>query len=222
LASIAFAFNRDSAAQLRASHDVQIAKRTVDIVGSLIALILLAPLLCVVGLLICVVDPGPVIYAQERVGKAGRLFRCLKFRTMLMNADEILERVLESDLAARAEWQRLHKLRRDPRVTKFGRFLRMSSIDELPQLLNVLKGDMSLVGPRPVVLDESYMYGHRFRNYCMVKPGLTGLWQVNGRNNTTYRRRVALDVIYSRRMSLAFDFRILCRTIPVILRGEGC
>jgi exopolysaccharide production protein ExoY len=197
-------------------------KRTVDILGSIAGLIFLAPLMLLVTLLIWSTDDGPILYAHERIGRDGQLFRCLKFRTMMVCADAHLSHMLEHDAAMRDEWQTAQKLRRDPRVTKFGRFLRCSSIDELPQLFNVLKGDMSLVGPRPIVLSEIPKYGHYIRDYWSVKPGITGLWQVSGRNNTTYRRRVALDVIYSRRPSLGMDLAILLLTVRAVIKADGC
>jgi exopolysaccharide production protein ExoY len=171
---------------------------------------------------IWVLDPGPVVFRQLRIGAGGRVFRVLKFRTMRTDADAMLARLLAANPVARREWMARQKLEVDPRVTALGNFLRRSSIDELPQLLNVLKGEMSLVGPRPSVPDESDRYGFRLRSYLSVKPGLTGLWQVSGRNNTTYAHRVALDVSYSRKLSLALDFKILLATIPAVLASEGC
>jgi lipopolysaccharide/colanic/teichoic acid biosynthesis glycosyltransferase len=196
-------------------------KRAIDIVGSAAALIFLAPLLVVVALLLVALDPGPVIYSQERVGLGGRKFRIFKFRTMCVNADQMLSDLLLRDSEARLEWMTRQKLVHDPRISWFGRFLRISSIDELPQLFNVLVGDMSLVGPRPIVMDESLRYGRHFQAYCRCRPGLTGLWQVSGRNNTTYQRRVAMDVAYSRAVCFFFDLRILAATVPVVLTAEG-
>jgi exopolysaccharide production protein ExoY len=201
--------------------DVQSWKRVLDVSVALAAIMFLAPLLAVISLLTWSLSRGPIFYAQERVGRDGRLFRCLKFRTMSIDADEVLAAVLASDPAARAEWVALHKLKRDPRVTPLGRFLRRTSMDELPQLFNVLLGDMSLVGPRPIVPHEITKYGRYFPEYLAVNPGLTGLWQVSGRNNTSYRRRVACDVVYSRNSCLHLDLRILLLTIKVVLRGEG-
>jgi exopolysaccharide production protein ExoY len=197
-------------------------KRTIDIVGSIAALIFLAPLLIIVALLIWSSGNGPVIYAHERIGRGGELFPCFKFRTMTMHADECLSHLLQSDPVAREEWLAMYKIKRDPRVTKLGRFLRRTSIDELPQLFNVLKGQMSLVGPRPIVLSEIARYRHYFADYLAVKPGITGLWQVSGRNGTTYRRRVALDVLYSRRVSLSMDAWIMLSTVRAIVRADGC
>lgn len=138
-----------------------------------------------------------------------------------MDSQERLARHLAQDPAARREWEKDHKLRDDPRITALGRFLRKSSIDEIPQLLNVLAGEMSIVGPRPIVLDEIYRYGSRFASYCKVRPGITGLWQVSGRNNVNYRRRVAMDVAYVRNRSVLLDLKIIAATIPAVLQSRG-
>ena len=196
-------------------------KRCIDVFGSALALLFLAPLFFVVAVTIWALDPGPVLYSQERLGKGGKVFRCLKFRSMIMNADDALATVLR-DPVARIEWEMLHKLKNDPRVTRFGRFLRFSSIDELPQFLNVLRGDMSLVGPRPIVRSEALRYGSFLRDYLRTQPGLTGLWQVSGRNDTTDLRRIACEAIYSRRSSLSLDLWIMARTVPALLSSNGC
>lgn len=222
VASLSYEIFGDSQLRNSGAQEASTLKRGLDIVGSLSALLLTAPLLIGVALLIWSFNRGPILYTQERLGKGGRVFKCLKFRTMIMGADEALASVLTNDSVALAEWQAMYKIKRDPRITKFGKFLRSSSIDELPQLLNVLKGDMSLVGPRPIVIAESSKYGRYFRNYAMVKPGLTGLWQVSGRNNTTYRRRVALDVAYSRHSSFSLDLWILIMTVPAVIGADGC
>lgn len=223
MASVSYVVLRDAGmAGTDGSADEFRLKRLIDIVGSLAGLIFLAPLLIVIALLIWTVGDGPVIYSHERIGRGGQSFNCLKFRTMMMRSDEYLSHLLQSDPVARDEWLALYKIRRDPRITPFGRFLRRTSIDELPQLFNVLKGEMSLVGPRPIVLSETAKYGRYIVNYSKVKPGITGLWQVSGRNKTTYRRRVALDVMYSRRKSLWMDIWILFLTIRTIVGGEGC
>jgi len=197
-------------------------KRAIDIVGSIFGLVLFAPLMIVVCMVMWAVDPGPIIFSQTRIGFGGRRFRILKFRTMYANADSALQSLLTDDLQSSAEWLTRQKLIRDPRITPLGRILRLSSIDELPQLINVLKGDMSLVGPRPIVDNERVRYGRYFDDYCAVRPGLTGLWQVSGRNNTTYRRRVAMDVTYGRRVSLGLDLELLIKTIPAIFLADGC
>lgn len=196
-------------------------RRTLDIAVSLGLLIFLAPLLFVVMSLIYLQDGGPAIFAQERIGVGGKRFKCLKFRSMQIDAAERLAHLLATSPAAKAEWDRDQKLRQDPRITMLGNFLRRSSIDEFPQLVNVLRGEMSLVGPRPIVQAEIVRYGRRFRDYAAVKPGITGLWQVSGRNHTTYRRRVALDVVYSRSCSFPLYIKILMMTVPAVLFSRG-
>ena len=170
-----------------------IAKRAFDIALSIVAIVLLAPLLLGIALLIRATSPGPVFYGHARVGFDGRLFTCWKFRTMVVNSDVVLARHLRDDPAARREWDETFKLRDDPRVLPLGRVLRKLSIDELPQLYNILIGDMSVVGPRPVVRAELQRYGSVARYYIAARPGLTGLWQVSGRNDTSYRLRTVLD-----------------------------
>ena len=188
---------------------------------ALVILVFCAPLIVLVALAIFVYDGGPVLFAHRRVGRHGEAFRCLKFRSMATDAEARLERLLATDAAARREWQADHKLRLDPRITPIGGVLRKTSLDELPQLLNVIRGEMSLVGPRPVVQAEAQKYGRRFVHYCAVRPGITGLWQVSGRNNVSYGRRVALDVLYTRRKSLRLDLAILLRTVPAVLMRDG-
>lgn len=195
--------------------------RFIDIVGSVALLVCFAPLMLLIALSIFIADPGPVLFKQQRIGRGGVLFKCLKFRTMAVDAEDRLISLLQTDPAARAEWERDHKLKNDPRIVGIGRFLRKSSLDELPQLFNVLVGDMSLVGPRPIVLDEARRYGRYLKQYCQVRPGLTGLWQISGRNDVTYRRRVAFDVIYVRNSTAAFDLRILLLTVPCVLLSKG-
>lgn len=184
-------------------------------------LVLFAPVFALLAILVRSHDGGPAIFRQARIGKDGRIFKCLKFRSMAVDADVRLQRLLETDPAARAEWAVNHKLKADPRITKLGDFLRKSSLDELPQLYNVLVGDMDLVGPRPVVQAEAVRYGRHFRDYCAVRPGITGLWQVSGRSNTSYRRRVAMDVVYSRSKSPLLDLRIVMATVPAVLFRKG-
>jgi Undecaprenyl-phosphate galactose phosphotransferase WbaP len=164
---------------------------------------------------------GPILFAHERIGRGNRRFRLWKFRTMVVNADEVLTRHLAENPEAAAEWQANHKLRTDPRVTRIGRLLRRTSLDELPQVWNVLRGDMSLAGPRPVTDAEMSHYGPAWPLYTLAMPGLTGLWQVSGRNDTTYRRRVELDSAYVRNWSLKLDFVLLLKTVRVVLRGKG-
>ncbi|MET0373552.1 MAG: sugar transferase [Rhizorhabdus sp.] len=195
--------------------------RALDVVLAAVLLAFMAPLLVIVAALIAATDPGPVFFAHRRVGRNGTMFYCLKFRSMALNSDDRLRELLERDPRAREEWRRDHKLMNDPRITPIGRFLRKSSLDELPQLLNVLVGDMSLVGPRPITMDESPRYGRYFSHYCSVTPGLTGIWQVSGRSNTSYRRRVAMDVCYVRKQSPTLYISILMRTVPAVLLARG-
>ena len=196
-------------------------QRLLDLTLAVPLLILLAPIFGVVALAVWINDGGPAFYGQSRIGHHGRSFRCWKFRSMVTDSDAVLAKVLAASEAARAEWARDHKLKSDPRITWVGRFLRSSSLDELPQLWNVLRGEMSLVGPRPIVVAEVGRYGARFHDYCTCRPGITGLWQVSGRNDLSYRRRVAIDAVYARRASLALDLSILARTIPAVLLRRG-
>jgi len=197
------------------------AERLIDVAASVFGLLFVAPLFCLLMLLMFIGDSGPVLFAQRRIGRGGREFNCLKFRTMVPDAEQRLEALFAADPQARAEWEQDHKLRDDPRITSLGRFLRRSSLDELPQLFNVLKGEMSLVGPRPIVAAEIERYGRHFADYCSIRPGLTGLWQVSGRNDVSYSRRVALDVLYARRKSLSLYVRILLATLPAVLLSRG-
>ncbi|HVX37314.1 MAG TPA: sugar transferase [Hyphomicrobium sp.] len=197
------------------------SKRALDILIATTALILLSPLLLMISLLIFFTLKRPIIFSHVRIGHGGRLFRCYKFRTMVANADEVLKRHLESDESAREEWQATHKLAHDPRVTFFGRLLRVSSLDELPQLINIIRGDMSCVGPRPIVPDELKKYGESAEAYLNARPGLTGAWQVSGRSTLKYDDRVALDREYVENWSFWKDVGILFKTIPAVLRfGE--
>jgi len=186
-----------------------------------LALLFFLPLMILVALAIWCQDRGPVFFAHRRIGRDGRKFPCLKFRSMAIDAEERLQEVLAADPQARAEWERDHKLRNDPRVTKLGAFLRKSSLDELPQLINVIRGEMDLVGPRPIVDGEVCKYGTRFKHYCAVNPGITGLWQVSGRNDASYRSRVAMDCVYARSKSLPLDLWIMLATIPAVLLRKG-
>ena len=197
------------------------AIRLLDLVGASVALMLFSPIMLATVLAIKVLDPGPILFAHTRLGQGGRPFRCLKFRSMTVDAGARLAHLLETDAEARAEWHATQKLRLDPRITPLGRFLRRSCLDELPQLFNVLRGDMSLVGPRPIVAGEAARYGRHFPVYCSLKPGITGLWQVKREEQTSYRRRVAFDLTYARSRSLALNVRILLLTVPCVLRGEG-
>lgn len=195
--------------------------RALDVLIASLALVFFLPLMTLVALLISVQDGGRPIFVHRRIGQDGEKFPCLKFRSMVTDAQARLERVLAADPQARLEWEQSHKLRHDPRITPFGHFLRKSSIDELPQLINVLRGEMSIVGPRPIVDDEVAHYGRRFASYCAVKPGITGLWQVSGRSDTTYRRRVAIDHVFARRAGLGLYVWILIGTAPAVLLRRG-
>lgn len=184
-------------------------------------LLLLAPLLLWVAWMTWRHDGAPVLFGHYRVGRNGRLFRCLKFRTMYRESQQMLADLLARDPIAHAQWQREQKLTNDPRITPVGRFLRHTSLDELPQLINVLRGEMSLVGPRPITVGELTRYGGTRWHYLSVAPGMTGLWQVSGRNNTSYEQRVALDERYVERRSFRFDLWILLRTVKVVATREG-
>lgn len=185
------------------------------------ALIVLLPVFGLICLAIWLHDRGPPIFAHRRIGQAGKSFPCLKFRTMVQDAEQRLAHVLQSDPRAAEEWERHHKLRADPRITPIGGLLRKTSLDEMPQLINVLIGHMSLVGPRPIVEKEIPHYGRYFAHYCRVRPGITGLWQVSGRSNLSYRKRVVMDTVYCRSKSLALDLSILTRTVPAVLMQKG-
>ncbi|MCZ8142665.1 MAG: sugar transferase [Acetobacteraceae bacterium] len=198
-----------------------IAKRALDIIGAGLWLVLLSPFFLIVALMVRA-DGGPAFFAHQRVGRGGKLFGCLKFRSMVIDSQARLEALLASDPAARAEWEATRKLKNDPRITRIGRFLRSTSLDELPQLINVLRGEMSLVGPRPVQVAEiDRYYGASAAHYMAVRPGITGLWQVSGRSETSYESRVALDVSYVSRPSMLTDLSILLRTPVAVLSRRG-
>jgi lipopolysaccharide/colanic/teichoic acid biosynthesis glycosyltransferase len=184
-------------------------------------LVLVFPLMCVTALVVLRTSRGPLLFRQPRIGRGGQPFNCLKFRTMVENADCAIERVLNNSPEAKAEWLAVQKIKCDPRVTPVGAFMRRYCLDELPQLFNVLNGEMSIVGPRPIVADEIGRFGPNFADYCLVKPGITGLWQVSGRHQLSYEQRVALDAEYARSKCLSLDLRILWRTVPIVLFGEN-
>ncbi len=196
-------------------------KRTIDIILALSGIVLLAPLLFICFILTVATSPGPALFRHRRVGFNGAHFDCFKFRTMAADSQERLSRLLETDREAAAEWQANRKLRHDPRVTFIGDILRKSSLDELPQLFNVLKGHMSIVGPRPVTEEELERYDSSVSAYLACRPGITGLWQVSGRSKTTYSKRVAFDAYYAHNWSLALDIKILIVTIPSLLVADG-
>lgn len=196
-------------------------KTIVDYTLTIIGVILISPILFFIAAWIYKDSPGPVIFQHIRIGKNGKPFPCFKFRTMCNNADKKLQELLSNNPEARAEWEKDFKLKNDPRITNSGAFLRKTSLDELPQLLNVLRGEMSLVGPRPVIEAELPRYGGFLDDYLMVKPGITGMWQVNGRSDTTYDERVQMDSWYVRNWSVWLDFMLLFRTIKAVLAGKG-
>jgi exopolysaccharide production protein ExoY len=193
-------------------------KRGLDVLAVLLSLPVVLPVILILGLVIAR-DGGPVFYRQDRIGRGGRVFRLWKLRSMVVDAEKRFEEHLARDPAARAEWAATQKLKRDPRITPVGRLIRKSSLDELPQLWNVLKGDMSLVGPRPMMPAQAALYpGH---DYYALRPGLTGFWQISSRNETTFAGRAAYDSDYARRLSLFTDVMVLLATVRVVLRGTG-
>lgn len=196
------------------------AKRTFDILFSSLVLILGFPIFFLIALLVRFSSKGAVIYGHERIGRGGKPFRCYKFRTMRVNADKLLIEILKNDPELKKEWEETRKLKNDPRVTAIGRFLRMTSLDELPQFWNTLKGDMSIVGPRPVVKSELVKYFGRSTPLILsIRPGLTGLWQISGRSNTTYEERIRFDQDYVLSHSFIGDLKIVFDTIPAMFRG---
>jgi exopolysaccharide production protein ExoY len=198
-----------------------VVKRSVDLVLAVIGVLLFSPLLLICYLALVLSSPGSALFRHRRVGFNGQTFECLKFRTMAPDAAERLQRLLESDPAAAAEWHAARKLRSDPRVTLLGAMLRRSSLDELPQLFNVIRGDMSIVGPRPVTEEELARYAYKVEAYLACRPGITGLWQVSGRSTTTYRRRVACDAFYARNWSVVLDTKIMLATIPALFEDAA-
>jgi UDP-galactose-lipid carrier transferase len=195
-------------------------KRSFEIVGALSIITMLMPALAVLIFMVSR-DGGAPIYGHERVGLNGRKFKCLKFRSMVVNSKEVLEEVLRTDPAAREEWDKDFKLKNDPRITRVGHFIRKTSLDELPQLWNVVRGEMSLVGPRPVIEAELERYAGDVDYYFMAKPGMTGLWQVSGRNDVDYETRVYFDSWYVKNWSLWNDIAILFKTVGVVLKRDG-
>ncbi|OUT73383.1 MAG: galactosyl-1-phosphate transferase [Synechococcus sp. TMED19] len=204
-------------ARLHFVRPLALLKRTGDITFSLAMLTLGSPLLLTIALCVKLTSPGPVFFVQKRIGRGYRRFGCIKFRTMELDADRRLQALLESCPQMRSEFDKDHKLRNDPRITPIGHFLRTTSLDELPQLFNILRGQMSVVGPRPIVEQEIPRYGTAMDQVLSVRPGLTGLWQVSGRNNVSYQRRVLLDLTYVNRRTLGLDLFILLRTVVVVL-----
>lgn len=198
------------------------SKRLFDILFSIGAIVIMLPLLLICALAIAFTSKGPIIYGHKRIGRGGKPFTCYKFRTMYQDADKRLKELLESNILLNDEWNRSHKLKNDPRVTAIGRFLRRTSLDEFPQFWNVLRGDLSVVGPRPVVREELIkFYGNNASSILKVRPGLTGLWQVSGRSETSYEKRVQLDLEYVEKGSLLLDLTIVAKTIPALLNSRG-
>ncbi len=198
----------------------RIIKRVFDISGSLAIITVLSPILIYISIKVRK-DGGPAIYGHERIGKGGKSFKCLKFRSMVINSKEVLDELLANDTDAKQEWDATFKLKNDPRITKIGGFLRRTSLDELPQLFNVLKGEMSLVGPRPIITAELERYKDEVDYYLLSKPGMTGLWQVSGRSDVDYETRVYLDAWYVKNWSMWNDIAILFKTVGVVLKKDG-
>lgn len=196
-------------------------KRGFDFSAALTLLVLLAPLILVLAIVIRSHDGGPALFRQMRIGRRGKPFHCWKFRTMARDAEQALERVLQSDPVAAKEWKDSQKLSHDPRITGVGHFLRRSSLDELPQLFNIIAGEMSFVGPRPIVQSERDRYGESFAHCFSVTPGLTGLWQITGRSDSSYAARVALDSRYASEWDFLLDTKILLKTVPAVLSQRG-
>jgi lipopolysaccharide/colanic/teichoic acid biosynthesis glycosyltransferase len=206
-----------SVSRLWIARPLALLKRSGDLCFALALLTLGSPLLIAIAIAVKCTSQGPVFFVQQRIGRGYRRFGCIKFRTMELDADRRLQSLLASCPQLRAEFEKDHKLRNDPRITPIGQFLRTTSLDELPQLFNILRGQMSVVGPRPIVEEEIPRYGAAMDQVLSVRPGLTGLWQVSGRNNVRYQRRVLLDLSYVNRRSLGLDLFILLRTVVVVL-----
>lgn len=199
----------------------ELGHRFLDVALAFALLLLVLPLMIVCAVAVRCSGPGPVLFRHKRIGRGGREFECLKFRTMGERADAAIHELVSTSPESLAEWMAKQKLMRDPRATPLGAILRRYCLDELPQLFNVLAGDMSIVGPRPIVADEVQRYGTLFGVYCSVRPGLTGLWQVSGRHSLPYRERVMLDVHYARSKCVRLDLVIIVKTIPVVLFGQN-
>ncbi|MDQ0458383.1 sugar transferase [Rhizobium paknamense] len=198
-----------------------ISKRSLDILIACMALVLFSPLFLLIAALVKLTDGGSVFYGHRRVGHNGQHFHCLKFRTMVQNGDKVLQDYLRNNPEAYEEWRTTRKLQNDPRVTVVGSVLRKLSLDELPQLFNIVRGEMSIVGPRPVVEDELEMYEAAAHYYLQTRPGLTGLWQVSGRNDVSYATRVAMDTQYVKNWSLVKDVMIMIKTVPAVCLSRG-
>jgi len=224
-----FAFNKHIGAKILGdmgfselgNENQDYVKRGLDLLLTVGGGLCLLPFLLIIALLVAIDNNGSVIFAHRRIGQNGKEFKCYKFQTMIPNAQQALEEYLSKNPEAQNEWEANFKLVNDPRVTKLGGFLRKTSLDEMPQLWNVIVGDMSLVGPRPIVAKEVERYGENFKEYAMCKPGITGIWQVNGRSDTTYEERVAMDTWYAYNRTNILDLKYLFQTIKVVLFGKG-
>lgn len=198
-----------------------VIKRAFDVVVAVSGMAILSPLLLMLAALVKISDGGSIVYGHRRVGRNGTVFRCWKFRTMVENGDEVLRAHFTRNPKDHEEWVATRKLQNDPRVTRVGAVLRRLSLDELPQIINILRGEMSFVGPRPVVQDELELYGNSVFYYLRTRPGLTGLWQVSGRNDVSYGARIAFDRHYVENWSFAYDLQILARTVPAVIASRG-
>lgn len=207
--------------QARPAYEDSLAYSLFNVGFAALALLFFLPFFIVITLVILITDGPGVIFAHERIGRNGKTFRCLKFRTMAVDAEEQLQNLLDNDPEARAQWEAHQKLDDDPRITCMGEFFRKTSLDELPQFWNVLKGEMAVVGPRPIVASEAHHYGNHFGEYLSVKPGITGLWQVSGRSDTSYEERVAMDVEYVSTRTFRKDIEIIFKTVKVMVLGDG-
>jgi exopolysaccharide production protein ExoY len=197
-------------------------KRIFDLLFSVAVLLLLSPFFFLIGIIIALTSKGRVIYSHERIGRAGKPFQCLKFRSMYLDADARLEELLEKDAVSRREWKASHKLKNDPRITPFGQFIRKTSLDELPQFWNVVKGDLSVVGPRPVQKSEIIEhFGPHASKVLTIRPGLTGIWQTSGRSNTSYEERIEMDKDYIDTRTFWMDLKLIVKTIPAMLFSRG-
>ena len=199
----------------------RVLKRLFDLLFSLFLIIFLIPLFFIIGILIRVNSKGDIIYSQKRIGKNNKTFACYKFRTMHPQAKYLLKKILQNNNILKKEFENTRKITNDPRITNIGKFLRFTSLDELPQIFNVLKGEMSFIGPRPIVKSEIKKYGKNFEKVFSVKPGISGIWQVSGRNKISYKKRVELDIIYSENISFLLDIKIFIKTIYIILFPYG-
>ena len=196
----------------------KVVKRIADIIGGIIGLILLSPVFLILAICIKIDSKGPVIFAHKRIGKNGKEFNMYKFRSMYKNAEEMIENFNEEQ---KIEWQENFKLENDPRITKVGKFLRKTSLDELPQIVNIIKGDLSIIGPRPIVDEELKKYGDNKEKFLSITPGLTGYWQANGRSNTSYEERMQMELYYIDNQSLLLDIKIFFKTIVSVIKKEG-